>query len=98
MPLWFAILFVKSADHCQGLGAFKLVIDALSISSRLYELFITQYSELLRQCGLAYTKQLFNLTYPQLSFGQLAKNHQTVGVGQYLHQFARLLCSALHLL
>jgi hypothetical protein len=40
-------VFVKSTDDRQSLGAFKLVIDALSHSLSLEQLFISQNSELL---------------------------------------------------
>jgi hypothetical protein len=81
MPLWFAIVFVQSTDDRQSPEDFKSVIDAFSHSLCLDLLFISPYSESLRQCGLTDSVQIFLLTYRQLYFGQLAKNHQAVWVG-----------------
>jgi hypothetical protein len=47
---------------------------------------------------LCNAQHLFDLPHPQLGLGKLAQDHQTVWIGQHLHQLTGLHCRLVHLL
>jgi hypothetical protein len=65
------------------------VINAFTIAPGLYQLFIPQYSQLLRECRLVDTGAFFQVTDTALSRHQLTEQQQAIRIGQDTQQESR---------
>lgn len=85
-----AELLVQYRHNGLHLRACNAVVNVLALAPGTYQAFVAQYAQLLRQGGLAYAHQFLQFADVLFVFHKLAQQQKAVGVGQHLHEAARL--------
>lgn len=83
-----AKLLVQHLHHGQRLRACDGIVNTFAVTSCIYQTFVTQHTQLLRQRWLMNVQRFLQVAYAAFPLCDLAKQHQAVGIGQRLQHAA----------